>query len=249
VTATAQPAWHADPTGAASWRYWDGTTWTERTAPEGQLGLLPLQDAVGESLMLHQQIGAGTDLLQLGDAVVGRMDKPFMGEVTGHVSSGSWAFDRQGITQNTLDIRALPANQSIALFAWEGIGTGTDGTLSFSSGRTVRLESGEKLELRRTPAVMGDAAPTGGEWTFLGADGVPLVTSRLAWPEPKTRKIFGKTVTYTTTRSGTGRTTSNVVTDVRPGAASAVELPLLVILGTYLAWWTGAVRESVHRGR
>jgi len=26
------PAWHPDPTGAATWRWWDGSRWTEHTA-------------------------------------------------------------------------------------------------------------------------------------------------------------------------------------------------------------------------
>ena len=26
------PAWHPDPNGIATWRWWDGTKWTDKTA-------------------------------------------------------------------------------------------------------------------------------------------------------------------------------------------------------------------------
>jgi hypothetical protein len=31
-TLTARPGWYADPHGSATYRYWDGATWTEHTA-------------------------------------------------------------------------------------------------------------------------------------------------------------------------------------------------------------------------
>jgi uncharacterized protein DUF2510 len=242
-----EAGWQADPSGAASYRWWDGSAWTDHTAPGYELGLRPVRDVIGQSLLLHQ-VSSGSDRLMAGEAEVGRLDKPFVGEITGHSAEGSWKFDRQGLTQNNVSIRALPLDAEIARFAWEGIGTGTDGALSFGDGRSVALRKTESLELRPLRGDFGSAVPTDGAWTFVRSDGVPLVTSRLAWPPPKTKKIFGKEFTYTTSRSGTGRTSSNVWTDVHPDASSVVELPLLVLLGTFLTWWTASMRESVHRG-
>jgi hypothetical protein len=93
--------------------------------------------------------------------------------------------------------------------------------------------------------------PTDGEWVWHGADNVPLAVPRLTWPEAekKTKKIFGKEIEYTTSswKGGTGRTTSDVWVDILPPAANVRELPLLVLLGAFLVWWTVTLREEVWR--
>jgi hypothetical protein len=248
--ATSPPGWHPDPIGAASWRYWDGSAWTARTGPaSGDLGLTPLGDVVGQELLLHQQMGAGDDELKAGETRVGILQKPFAGEVTGHSANGSWHFDRQGMTQNQVGVKVVPAGAEIAKFAWDGIATGTRGQLSFPDGRVFPFE-------RTTDIGTGHLGPVGesrymsaGEWTFLSPEGAPLVGSGLFSPaqQKKTKKIFGKEIEYTTWSSGTGKTVAEVRTKLHPAAASLQELPLLALLATFCAWWTAAVNESVWR--
>ena len=244
---TAAQAWHPDPYGQASWRLWDGNAWTGHVAPARQAPeLAPIDTAVGRSLKLDQEFTSGTDVLQCEGTAVGLMHKPFIGELTGETSTGAWCFDREGVITGRARVQVQPSRQEIGLFSWDGIGTGTDGTLQFPDGRWFRLVRTQEMQTKR---IMRDRVPTSGAWAWQGADNVPLVVPRLTWPEDqkKTKKIFGKEIEYTTYKSGTGRTTSDVWVDVLPPAANLRELPVLVLLGAFLVWWTVSARENVWR--
>jgi hypothetical protein len=242
---SAPAAWHPDPYGEASWRWWDGSAWSGRIGPARQAPeLTPLTDVVGRSLKLDQQFGAGTDVLTCDGAQVGFMHKPSVGDVVAEVASGSWRFDRQGIVTGRARVVVEPAGHEIALFSWDGIGTGTDGNLQFADGRWLRLARAQQLakEGVTSPA---DYDPAHAVWVWYGPDRTPFATVRLAAPAPKTKKIFGKEIEYTT--SGTGKTGMDVWTDLHPAAAAVRELPLVTVLGTFLIWWTTTMRESVRR--
>jgi hypothetical protein len=253
--ATAAPGWHPDPIGAASWRYWDGRAWTAQTGPASrELGLTPLREVVGQELLLHQQIGTGDDELKAGETRVGVLHKPFAGEVTAHTADGSWHFDREGVTQNRVGVKVVPAGAEIAKFAWEGVATGTRGDLSFPDGRVFRLERTTDIGTAHTGFVRVDNLyMAAGEWAFVSAEGTPLVSSGLFTraPQKKTKKVFGKEIEYTTSKReyGTGRTAAQVRTALHPEAGPVVELPLLALLATYCTWWTATIHESVSRDR
>jgi hypothetical protein len=245
----AAESWYPDPFGEASWRWWDGSAWSGRVAPARETPELePVATAVGRSLKLDQEFGAGTDVLRCGETAVGLMHKPHFGEVTSEASSGGWYFDREGIVTGRARVLVEPSRQEIALFRWDGIGTGTDGNLQFADGRWFRLARAQQLAQEQvvSPA---DYDPAHAVWVWYGPDRVPLSTVRLASPPPKTKKIFGREIEYTTSSSGTGKTGMEIWTDLHPASASVRELPLLTLLGTFLIWWTTTMRESVHRNR
>lgn len=240
-------AWHPDPYGEASWRWWDGSAWTGQVGPARETPeLAPLASVAGGSLKLDQQHGAGTDVLRCGETAVGLMHKPHMGDIGAETAGGSWRFDQQGIVTGRARVLVEPAGQEIGLFSWDGIGTGTDGTLHFVDGRWFRLTRAQQLagEQVVSPA---DYDPAHAVWVWYGPDRAPLTTVRLASPPPKTKKIFGREIEYTTSSSGTGKTGMEIWTDLHPPSATVRELPLLVMLGTFLIWWTTTMRESVRR--
>jgi hypothetical protein len=208
--------------------------------------LSPLASAVGRSLRLDQEFGAGTDALRCDDSTVGLMHKPHVGEITAEASSGAWQFDREGILTGRARVLVEPSRQEIALFTWDGVGTGTDGTLQFADGRWLRLARAQQLAQEQvvSPA---EYDPAHAVWVWYGPDRVPLTTVRLASPPPRTKKVFGREITYTTSSSGTGKTGMEIWTDLHPSCATTRELPLLALLGTFLIWWTTTMRESVHR--
>jgi hypothetical protein len=243
-----EPAtWRPDPIGEASWRWWDGNDWTGQVAPARQAPeLAPLASVVGRSLKLDQQQGAGTDVLQCDGVPVGLMYKPWAGELTGETSSGTWLFDRQGVVTGRARVLVQPSSQEIGMFAWDGIGTGTDGTLHFVDGRWFRLTRAAQLAAEQvaSPAAYD---PSHAVWVWYGPDRAPLMTVRLSSPPPKTKKVFGKEITYTTSSYGTGKTGMDIWTDLHPAAAGVRELPLVTLLGTFLVWWTTTMKESVRR--
>jgi hypothetical protein len=208
--------------------------------------LAPLASVAGRSLRLDQQFGAGTDVLRCEETAVGLMHKPSFGEVGAEASSGAWRFDREGIVTGRARVQVEPSRQEIGLFTWDGIGTGTDGTLQFADGRWFRLARAQQLAAEQvvSPA---DYDPAHAVWVWYGPDRNPLSTVRLSAPPPKTKKIFGKEIEYTTSSSGTGKTGMDIWTDLHPPSAALRELPLLTLLGTFLIWWTTTMRESVRR--
>ena len=243
---TASGAWHPDPYGEASWRLWDGQAWTGHTAPARQTpDLQPLTIALGKSVKLDQQFGAGTDTLKCEETPVGLMHKPHIGDITAETASGAWVFDREGIVTGRARVQVEPSRQEIALFSWDGIGTGTDGTLQFLDGRWFRLTRSTQLaqEGVTSPA---DYDPQHQIWVWYGPDRAPISTVRLAI-RSSTKKIFGKEITYTS--SSTGKTGSDIWTDMHPAAANTRELPVLTMLSTYLIWWHTTQREAMLRDR
>jgi hypothetical protein len=244
---SAEATWHPDPIGEASWRLWDGRAWTGHVAPGRQAPeLAPLAGAVGRSLKLHQQFGTGTDVLQCDETAVGLMHKPFAGEITAEASTGTWRFDREGILTGRARVQVQPSGQEIGVFTWDGVGTGTDGTLQFADGRWFRLTRAKQLAQEQvvSPA---DYDPSHAVWVWYGPDRTPFMTARLGSPPPKTKKIFGKEIRYTTSSSGTGKTGVEIWTDLHPAASSVRELPVLTLLGTFLLWWTTTQREARAR--
>jgi hypothetical protein len=233
----APAAWHPDPYGGATHRYWNGEAWTEDVGPaEPQYGLAPIREAAGGSLTLHQAISSGNDELRDDSGrLFGYMNKPFAGEVTVYSDRGTWLLDRQGLTQNKLSIRVQPPNVEIARFEWQGVGTGTNGRLVFNDGRWFDFIRGEDMDRSRLPGPEHEFVITAGSWTFLDHAAAPLVTARLAFPE-------AGGFSY-----GTGKTAGTIVADVFEAAAERRELPLLTMLGVFLVWWTVSLRERVSR--
>jgi hypothetical protein len=138
-----------------------------------------------------------------------------------------------------------PSNQEIAQFAWDGVGTGTDGTLQFPDGRWFRLARATQLA-QEGVASPADYDPGHQIWVWYGPDRVPVATVRLAIRQ-STKKIFGKEITYTS--SSTGKTGSDIWTDLHPAAASTRELPVLMTLSTALIWVHTTRREAMLRDR
>jgi hypothetical protein len=237
-------AWHPDPYGEASWRLHDGSAWTGQTAPARETpDLAPLATALGKSVKLDQQFGSGTDVLRCDETPVGLMHKPTLGEITVETATGAWLFDREGIVTGRARVMVQPSNQEIALFTWDGIGTGTDGTLHFPDGRWFRLTRATELAREQVPSP-ADYDPGHRIWVWYGPDRQPVSTVRLA-QRLQTKKVFGKEITYTS--SSTGKTGDDIYTDLHPAAEHTRELALLTMLGTFLIWWTTTMRESVRR--
>jgi hypothetical protein len=250
VSHNAPPAgWQPDPYASASWRWWDGSAWSERTAPGfGESGLERVWVAVGKSLLLDQQQGSGTDELRLGESRVGLLEKPFTGDITAHSADGSWILDRQGLTQMRVGIRVLPSNVEVARFEWQGVSAGTYGLLSFPDGRWFQFRQTGDLSYRRIEARPGRSrSPATGSWTFFRHDEIAMVTTRIAWPQPKKKVVFGREVEYTSTSWGTGKSAAEIWTDVHAESSTAAELPLLTLLSTFLVWWTATLAQQVHR--
>ena len=244
---TTPAAWHPDPVGEASWRWWDGNAWSGRVAPAREIPeLAPVASSVGKSLKLDQEFGAGTDALRCEDRTVGLMHKPSLREVVAETTAGAWRFDRQGVVTGKAAVEVQPAGQEIGLFEWDGVGPGTDGTLRFPDGRWFRLTRAKQLAQEQvvSPA---DYDPAHAVWVWYDPYRSPFMTVRLAAPPPKTKTIFGREVEYTSSWSGTGKTGMDIWIDMHEAAASVRELPMLTMLGTFLIWWTTTMRESVHR--
>jgi hypothetical protein len=243
---TAASAWHPDPIGEGSWRLWDGNAWTAQTAPARETpDLQPLSIALGKSVKLDQQFGAGTDVLKCDETPVGLMHKPHFGDITAETAGGTWVFDREGIITGKARVIVEPSRHEIALFTWDGIGTGTDGTLQFTDGRWFRLARATQLaqEGVQSPA---DYDPHHKIWVWYDFNRQPVATVRLA-QRLQTKKIFGKEITYTS--SSTGKTGDDIWTDMHPPAANTRELALVTMLGTYLIWWDTTQREAIRRDR
>jgi hypothetical protein len=225
--------WQPDPTGAASWRVWDGSAWGSGTAPGWETGHAPLGGAVGRELLLDQDAEGGADLLGDGEVVVASLAGPAYGTAVGHSATGSWRFDPQGMAQQQVQVVVLPGEAVIARFGWEGLEGRERGALRLSDGRVVPLER------------QGTEKPANA-WGFLRPDGSVAVSARLDWPQPKTKNVFGREITFTASATG-GRTFSDVYVDVRATPEDVTELPLLVVLVSYLARSSADKRD--RRGR
>jgi hypothetical protein len=242
---SATGAWHPDPYGEASWRWWDGAAWGAEIAPAREApDLAPLESAIGRSLVLEQQHGTGTDVLRCGTVAVGLMHKSFALDVGAEVATGAWKFDRRGIVSGRAHVLVEPARAEIGAFAWDG--GGTDGTLQFADGRWFRLARARQLA-QEGVASPADYDPSHAVWVWYGPDRTPFMTVRLAAPAPQTKTIFGREIQYTS--SSTGKTGMEIWTDVHQAAAGVRELPLLTVLGSFLIWWITTVREGMRRRR
>src|SRR5688500_4412360 len=75
----AQGAWHPDPFGGGSWRWWDAA-WGSETAPASKDGdFAPIRSVIGKQLVLQRQsMGTDGDLM-LGDTRVARSARPCSG--------------------------------------------------------------------------------------------------------------------------------------------------------------------------
>ena len=241
---TGAAAWHPDPVGEASWRWWDGTSWSERTGPAREAPeLAPLSVALGKSVVLDQ--GRGSDVFKCEETPVGLLHMPFAGDPTAETASGAWHFDLGGVITGKASVLVQPSNQEIARFAWDGIGTGTDGTLQFPDGRWFRLTRATQLA-QEGVASPADYDPGHQIWVWYRHDRLPVATVRLAIRQ-STKKVFGKEIRYTS--SSTGKTGSDIWTDLHAAAASTRELPVLMTLSTALIWVHTARREAMHRDR
>jgi hypothetical protein len=241
----AEAAWHPDPFGEASWRLSNGGAWTEQTAPARETpDLAPIAVAFGKSVMLDQESG-GTDVFKCDEIPVGLLHFPTFGDPTAETAAGAWHFDLRGVMTGRVHVFVQPANQEIGQFLWEGIGTGTDGTLHFPDGRWFRLARATQLAQEGvvSPA---DYDPSHQIWVWYGPDRAAVATVRLAI-RLKTKTVFGKEFTYTS--SSTGKTGSDIWTDMHEPAASVRELPVLMTLATAMIWSHTARREAMRRDR
>jgi len=241
----AEAAWHPDPFGEASWRLSNGTEWTDQTAPARETPeLAPIAVAFGKSVVLDQD-GGGADVFKCDETPVGLLHIPFAGDPTAETAAGAWHFDFRGVMTGRAHVHVQPSNQEIAQFSWEGIGTGTDGTLQFPDGRWFRLARATQLaqEGVTSPA---DYDPGHQIWVWYGPDRVPVATMRLAIRQ-STKKVFGKEITYTS--SSTGKPGSDIWTDLHEAAASVRELPVLMTLATAMIWSHTVRREAMRRDR
>lgn len=229
--------WHPDPYGGASWRHWDGARWTAHTAPRYAEGFTPLHTLGGQSILLHQKVGGGRREMRAGDALAGVLDIPSMGDTHAHTAEGSWYLDIPLVMQTNVVVKVLPPKLEIARFDWAGLGMTSGGTLRFPDGRlfTLTPASGGKTTMGIGGGDLMAPVPAEGHWAFVGPEGAPLVSVDLRWPETKVVKW------------GTGRTTADIWTTIHPAAARAVELPVLVLLGTFLVWWKMSLQEGRAR--
>ena len=222
-----QGAWHPDPFGGASWRWWDGGAWSARTAPaEPERSFdRPLRETPGAGLLTLHREDAGTDgVLRLGDASVGRIHKPGIGDGAAHCHEGSWAFRRPAL-QERADAFALPSGAFVARFQFGGGGffsmPGRNGVISFGDGRTFAVRDtadlwgGPKGVLQQLESV----APA--DWTVVTQTGVALL-----------RTDFGTSPKRSYHRWGA----SDLWAEVYPAAADSIELPLLLLLTTLMSW-------------
>jgi hypothetical protein len=241
---TAEGAWHPDPIGEGSWRYYDGQAWTGQVAPARETPeLAPFATAHGKSVKLEQ--GKGTDVLKCDDTPLGLMHPPTLtGNVTVETASGAWNLNRQGILRGAARVNVQPSNQEIAHFQWDGA-TVTGGTLQFPDGRWFRLTRATQLANEQVPSPV-DYDPNHQIWVWYDHTRTPVATVRLA-QRLQTKKVFGKEITYTS--SSTGKTGDDVWTDMHPAAANTRELGLLTMLGTFLIWSHTLARESIKRDR
>ena len=241
---TAEGAWHPDPIGEGSWRYYDGSAWTSQVAPAREIPeLAPFSIALGKSVKLEQ--GKGTDVVKCDETPVGLMHQPSMtGNVTVETSTGAWHLDREGILRGAARVTVQPSNQEIGHFQWDSA-TVTGGTLHFPDGRWFRLARATELA-REGVASPADYDPNHQIWVWYDPTRTPVSTVRLA-QRLQTKKIFGKEITYTS--SSTGKTGDDVWTDMHPAAATTREIGLLTMLGTFLIWTHTLARESIRRDR
>lgn len=241
----AEAAWHPDPIGEASWRLYDGAAWSQQTAPARETpDLAPLATAFGKSVMLRQERG-NPDVFVCDETPVGLLHIPSFGDPGAETAAGAWHFDLGGIVSGRARVLVQPSKQEIAHFGWDGVGTGTDGNLMFPDGRWFRLARATQLaqEGVTSPA---DYDPNHQVWVWYGPNRAPVATVRLAIRLNK-KKVFGKEITYTS--SSTGKTGSDIWTDMHPAAASTRELPVLMTLSTALIWSHTARREAMYRDR
>jgi Protein of unknown function (DUF2510) len=222
----AQPAgWYADPQASASWRYWDGRAWTQQTAPAQERDWPPMRQAAGRTLLLHQENFAGVDELKLEDQVYAQIQKPFAGDLKGHCADGSWLFDRKGIIVGRVEVCALPVGTLVANYEWDNATKTRGGTLRFPDGRVFRWERTDQLKATYHVGFRAYFVSDGG-WSWFGPGGTAVTSGMLG--------SLGETVSY-----ATGRTAADISVVVYDSAAAVPELPLLVLLSSYLVWeWT-----------
>jgi hypothetical protein len=223
--------WHADPQGAAPWRYWDGGAWTRRTAPAWETGWPSIRQAAGHELVLHQAGFAGTDELKLGEQLFAQMQKPLAGDTTGHSADGSWLFDRKGIVVSRVEVYALPARALVAKYDWDDLFKRA-GTLRFPDGRAFRWDCTDEPEY--DPGVVSLDILSDGLWTFHAAGGRPVVSGRLG--------SLGRAAVPTS-----GRTAAPISVVIPSEASTVPELPMLALLSSYLVWeWTIQLQNSLQ---
>lgn len=234
----AQGAWHPDPFGGGSWRWWDGAAWGSETAPPSADGdFAPIRSVIGKQLVLQRQsMGTDGDLM-LGDTRVAAIGKAMFGSGGAVCSSGSWAFEGPP-TNERKTVRVVPSGQEIARFQWGDGGffavAGLSGSIDFRDGRRFLLRKTDDVYGRGGGLLSDLKTMAEADWTIVANGNLPLI-----------RVQFGATPS-----SGSwGVGAAEVVTDVYPDAANAIELPLLVLLGTFAAWGVAAATEARQRAR
>lgn len=222
--AVTDAAWHPDPSGTASWRWWDGYKWTEKTAPAGPApGLQPLMSAIGFELELDRPIRE----LRAGPATYARFEESGRTAVA-HAHEGSWGFQGQGFLSSTKQIYVLPQNALIAQFDWRGLGglPGSEGVLQFTDGRHFPLVRTESIG-KQDPGLLDKlGAMMSASWSFVDAQ------------RPDRALI---TADYERGR------VVRLRTDV--AAREVVGLPLLMLAAVHLVWAALENQEAGERNR
>ena len=244
----AEPGWHPDPVGEASWRWWDGRDWTDDVAPARQAPeLVPLRELVARQSLKLEQGGAGsTDTLVAAGRPAAYLYKTWTGEATAETAAGAWRFDRQGLLSGTWRVLVQPAELEIGRFVLDSLGANAVGNLQFVDGRWFRLTRAEQLahEGVASPAAYD---PSHAVWVVYGPDRAAVATVRLAAPPMKTKRVFGMDVNYTT--YSTGQTSQDVFLDLHPAAASLRELPVVALTATYVVWAIVSARDAARSRR
>lgn len=239
VPAEAQGSWQPDPYGGASWRWWDGRAWGAQTGPaDPDAGFEPIRSALGGQLVLQRETAGSDGALMLGSQRVAQIHKPPVGDGQAHCAEGSWLFEGNAITAERRVVRSLPSRAEIGRFEWGDGGflamPGSNGMLVFPDGRHFRFPRTADLQ-GRSGGLLGDvkamAAP---DWTFMGSANTPLL-----------RAQFGQAPWDRVGHVGAGA----LWIDVYPVAAEVIELPLLILLATFLTWAMASSTESRQRLR
>jgi hypothetical protein len=231
-------AWHPDPYGGGSWRWWDGNQWTGHTSGAyRETPFAPMAEAVGQRLVLERSPEGSDGELSLGDRRVAGIRKPGFSAGGGDCREGSWEFARDGLANERFIIRSLPSRAEIARFRWGAGGMlsteGLGGTLEFLDGRHFSMIKSIEARGEDSGLIGGIARLGSTDWTLLSAAGEPLV-----------RTDFNMVSSFRGIRDvGAGV----IDCEVFDAAGDAPELPLLVLVANFMAWAVAISEEG--RGR
>ena len=226
---TPPAGWYADPSGGPSWRWWDGSRWTEHVAP----AFTQLAAVADRELLLDQGsgitagLGGGENRVMAGDALVGLlvwggMKNRVTGDATFVTPDGAWFADHRGVLDRKVHLSVQENGQGVGIFSYSGLAAGT-GTLTLVDGRAFTWT--EQRSTGGPRITIGDVErwTDWGHWHLGAADGRSILWAR--------------------THSREGHRVQ-----LSPEARDEPHLSLLVVLSLYLITrWKDA--QASRRGR